>query len=430
MKITQTADTCPECTHTLVRPDADLPWCPACEWNLGAYDRAAPQVKGWGWIDRLAHRLAFRWDGVLFGRFSTERPTRPGWTRAHIALVALSVLLVLVFLGLLAGGILLVLHDFFSWGGLIGVAMVVMAVVIRPRIGRAYPRKRALRREQAPTLFALVDRVAEAVGTTAPPVIGIVTDFNAATGTGGLRRTPFLLIGSPLLAILAPQQRVALLVHELGHQVNGDPARSLLVQPALSAFRSLVNATGGLRTLRGVVFDDDRFAALPLPIELAKWLVNRIVLAMYLVLRALGDRDGQRSEYLADAVAVDVAGSVAAAALLDRTVLMPQIAGLLVHHAETKSSRQWAAMAESMHESKLDDLPRLRQLTLRRTDLWDSHPPEGLRARMVEAWPQQDPQVVLSDADSALIDAELAEWNARAHREFLGTRDYRGPRTT
>jgi hypothetical protein len=29
-----------------------------------------------------------------------------------------------------------------------------------------------------------------------------------------------------------------------------------------------------------------------------------------------------------------------------------------------------------------------------------------------------------------VIDAELAEWNARAHREFLGTRDYRGPRTT
>ncbi|HWO66188.1 MAG TPA: hypothetical protein VNO31_39760, partial [Umezawaea sp.] len=153
-----------------------------------------------------------------------------------------------------------------------------------------------------------------------------------------------------------------------------------------------------------------------------------IVLVVHLGLSALGDRDHQRAEYLADSVAVDVAGSTATTSLFDRLTLLPQIASLLVHHAETKPSGRWAGMAESMHEAKRGDLPALRQLTMRNTDLWATHPPTGLRARMVEAWPHQDPLVVLSDADSARIDAELSPWYAAAHRAFLGSRDYRGPR--
>ncbi|WNV87082.1 hypothetical protein [Umezawaea sp. Da 62-37] len=190
------------------------------------------------------------------------RPTKPGWTAAHVALVVVSVVLTLVPVGLLLYGVVLVLRDFFSWGGLLGVVLVVLAYVLRPRLGRTPARGRVLRREQASTLFALVDR----------------------------------------------------------------------------------------------------------------------------------------------------------------------IASLLVHHAETRPASRWAAMAESTHEATRDELPALRQLSLRRTDLWGSHPPLGLRARMAEAWPSQDPRFVLADADSARIDVELTAWYDAAHREFLGARDYRGPR--
>jgi Zn-dependent protease with chaperone function len=376
----------------------------------------------------LSHRLAFRWDGELFARFSTERPTKPGWTAARGVLVVLSAALVLVPVGLLLNGILLLVRDFFSWGGLLGVVLVLLALCLRPRLGRAPRRKRALRREQAPTLFALVDRVADAAGTSPPHMVVVDTSFDVGTGSPGPRRTPVLWIGAPMWAALAPRQRVAVLAHELGHQINGDPGRGLLVRPALSTFRGLVEATGGGRDLRDVVFDEHRGVTLPLPIAMVLWLVNRVVLVVHLGLSALGGRDHQRAEYLADSVAVDVAGSAATASLFDRLTLLPQVAGLLVHHAETKASGQWGAMAESMHAAKQDDLPALRQLTHRNTWLWATHPPTGLRARMVEAWPHQDPRVVLTDAESARIDAELAPWYVAAHREFLGSRDYRGPR--
>ena len=85
-------------------------------------------------------------------------------------------------------------------------------------------------------------------------------------------------------------------------------------------------------------------------------------------------------------------------------------------------------MAASLCASRQVDMASLRQLGTRRTSVWDSHPPNGLRARMVEAWPHRDPRVVFTEVDSARVDGEPAGRYARAHRAFLGARDYRGPR--
>jgi Zn-dependent protease with chaperone function len=427
VKITRLADPCPACGLVLSRPETDQPWCPACEWNLGVYDPEMTPSRGWLWLERLSHRLAYRWDGVLFARFSAERPSAPGWTPAHIALVAVSAVLLAVPLGLLVLGIL-VLRDFPSWQGVLGLVPLALAYALRPRFGRVPSGKFVVRRDQVPTLFALIDQVAEAVGAATPKVVVVDLDFNAASGRTGLRRTSVLSIGAPLWAVLGPQERVALLAHELGHQVNGDPARGLLVRPALTTFAALARATGVHRTIRDITFSEDPYERVPLPVQLVLWVVSRIVLSVHFVLAALGQRDGQRSEYLADAVAVDVAGSAATVALLDNLTVLPDVVRLLVHHAETKPAGEWRAMAASLYANRQADMASLRQLSTRRTSVWDSHPPNGLRARMVEAWPHRDPVVVLTSVDSARVDAELAGRYARAHRAFLGARDYRGPR--
>jgi heat shock protein HtpX len=72
-------------------------------------------------------------------------------------------------------------------------------------------------REEAPTLFAVVDRVASAVGTRAPRVIAVGSNYNAAVSAYGLRRRRVLYLGLAMWGVLTPQQLVALLGHELGH---------------------------------------------------------------------------------------------------------------------------------------------------------------------------------------------------------------------
>jgi len=121
--------------------------------------------------------------------------------------------------------------------------------------------------------------------------------------------------------------RVALLAHELGHLVNRDPSRGLLVEPALNAFRRFAPATGAERTLASV-FDPDgggnRGIAQPL-FKLVLWVISRPFLLIHIGLLALGFRDHQRAEYRADAVAARVAGIEALTVLLDRLALSDSI---------------------------------------------------------------------------------------------------------
>jgi Zn-dependent protease with chaperone function len=383
---------------------------------------------GWRWLDRQGHRMAFRLDRSLFEELRGSPPGRPGWTAARIVLVAVSVMLVVLTLGCLVLGVWLVTYRFPSPTIVAGIPLVLVAVGLRPRLGRTPPRRGTLRREQAPTLFALVDRVAAAAGAVAPHVIAVDPDYNASTGRVGLRRRSALRLGVPLWITLEPRMRVALLAHEVAHDLNGDPARGLIVQPALTAFRRIADATGGHLTIVGIAGPDRQpVNIVQLIVELGLWMVSRIFLLVHVGLAALGMRDHQRAEYLADAVAVDVAGTEAMVSLLDRLVLLPGIATLIAYNAETTLPARWRGMAESFHASRLDRLAQ-RQLTMRATSLWHSHPPTGLRARMVEGWPARAGTVELSDEESARIDHELAGWYAAAHRRILGSRDFRGDR--
>jgi hypothetical protein len=294
-------------------------------------------------------------------------------------------------------------------------------------LGRRLSRKRTLRRERAPTLFALVDRVAGAVGASGPDVIAVDPSFNAAMARLGLLRRSVLMLGTPLWLTLGPQLRVALLAHELGHTVNGDPNRGLLTQPALNTFRVLSRATGADRTIGDITLRDrPNLSILQLLVETLLWTVSRVFLLVHLGLSALGLRDHQRAEYLADAAAVDVAGTVAVVDLLDRMVLLNSIETLIAYNLETVRPASWRSMVESFQASRAGKLGLARQLTMRHTSLWDSHPPAGLRARMVEAWPRRDPAVVLSDEESARIDQELSGWYDATHRLWLGTREFHG----
>jgi len=155
------------------------------------------------------------------------------------------------------------------------------------------------------------------------------------------------------------------------------------------------------------------------------WAVSRVLLLVHVGLSALALRDHQRAEYLADAVAADIAGTEATAEMLDRLVLAPSIVTLIGYNADSTPPARWGAMASSFAASRRSEMTALRQLTERDTSLWDSHPPSGLRVRLLEAWPRQRPQVTLSDEESSRIDRELAGWYAATHRRVLGTRDYR-----
>ncbi|SCL37984.1 Zn-dependent protease with chaperone function [Micromonospora rhizosphaerae] len=410
-------DACPRCGASMVSVRDATPWCAGCEWDLDAYDRARrPREFGWTWVDRSTWRLAYRMTGRQFDRL-VGRPldgARSGAARVVTAVA--SVLLLAGVLALATTGVwLIVAFPFPNLSVVLGVALLGLAYALRPRFDRLNEDLEVLSRDRAPELFALVDEVAAAIGAPTPQIVGVDGDINAYTHLVGVRRRRVLCLGLPLWGSLPAQERVALLGHELGHFVNGDPRRALLVQPAFTMLGSAADLVRPVRTVSGGGILELAGLALAHTVQ---WVLSRLLFTAHLVLVCVALRDSQRAEYLADELAARVAGSAAATRMLDSLLAEESIA--LAVRRESRAGHgpdRWRAAVAESRAAAAARLPLLRQLSVRdEASLFASHPPSGLRRRLLEARPWHDPRVVLTDDRMARIDAQLAREYERVRR--------------
>jgi heat shock protein HtpX len=392
---------CPRCAEPTVTLGLTHPWCAACDWNL---DRTIPAGLGWKWLDRRLHRVAVRLTTAQFTTLAEGPALRRSVTAARlVTLVAAGVLLAAVLAIAVLGGWLLVREPGFV-AKLLGVLLLGVAVVLRPRFHRlatltedAQPVDRAA----APELFALIGRVAGELGTPLPQILLVGPEMNAFTTTVGLRRRRVLYLGLPLWATLAPQERVALLGHELGHFVNGDVrrapltviARTTLGQVAELLEPSLSNPGGIIEALTRTVGR----------------LLARVTRLLQLLLLWTSLRDSQRAEYLADEMGARAGGTPAAIALADQLVLADPIDTVVRREARAGNDLPaWRAAAAAARTNQAPNVAPMRRLS-RHTEasLFASHPPTGLRAEMLERRPAQPAAIVLDEDTAARIDTEL-----------------------
>lgn len=409
--------TCPECGAATVSIREALPWCAGCEWNLDGYDRArqAPEL-GWSWIDRRTHRLAARLTRQQYADLVGRPLESTGWSLAGVLTVGISVLLLVGVLALAVTGVwLLFAFPFPNFAVVVGLALIGLALALRPRFGRVPPDVDVLTRAEAPELHALVEEVASRIGAPVPHVLGVDSDLNAYATAVGLRRRRLLCLGLPLWGALDGPARVALLGHELGHFVNGDVRRGPLTQPALTMlgtaadlFRPAPGTHGaGLIVLIGEWLG-----------RMVSWTLSRLLFVGHVALAATALRGSQRAEYLADELAARAAGTAGATRLLD-VLLSTESVALVVRQAARggHGSAAWRAGTARSLAAGVDRLPLVRQLSVREEmSLFATHPPAGLRHRMLTARSWQDPAVALTEARAERIDAELARHYERAGR--------------
>ncbi len=401
----------------------EAPWCERCEWNLDAF-RPDPLVGRLANLqERWAHRIGYKLDQDLFAQLSDRPLTRPGSGVVGVALTTVSLVLAGLLIGLAAGGVWLMIAGPFLVK-LVGLVMVGIAVLCRPRLGRlrdVHSSYDEVTRERQPHLFALVDRVAATVGAPLPHVLVLSHEWNASATIVGFARRRVLTLGLPLWTALRPQERVALLSHELGHFINNDNRRNLRTQTALTFFAHLAHLLDPRELLGGAEFEGLMGLAVKL-IELLVtplfWLVSRFCWLLHLALNVLGARDSQRAEYYADDLASRAAGSTAALALTDVVSCSGIYLAIVGSRARGGAGMQgWREAVESARAGIAPRQARLRQLTLRReASPFASHPPAELRHRVIAAQPHRDPQVVLGEAEAAAIDAELAPFEERYRR--------------
>lgn len=418
--VEETTQPCPECGTEIRGDNRFTLWCATCDWNV---DPGEPQPET-GRLDRAERTLARRHGEQLLAEMLSGTDAQP---RRDASAVIATALALTVHVGTLAFAVAGVWCLAAGWGGagtVAGLVLLLLAWAFAPKF-RALPHDRpVLLRGDAPELFALVDEVARAVGTRSVHAIAVDGSVNAAVTTYGVRGRRLLVLGMPLWEVLTPEERIALLGHELAHYANGDTRNGLVVGTAARTLHLWHHILQPLPNSSGIeIFVN------------ALYVVPRLLVGGLLALLArLTSRAGIRAEYLADRLAARTASTQAAVGLMDRLL----IAGSLDLRLRTEANRAALRGPESVRRANAhaDDLwavltayassipeheyERQRRVGARRGHQVDTtHPPTHLRRASLLAHVPEPATVTPQTRRTELIAAELAPVRTEVARRLL-----------
>jgi Zn-dependent protease with chaperone function len=393
---------CPECGAACLGGGEFRRWCPTCNWNLDQGERdSGPEHLDL--LDRAFVRLQRRnaartFDEVVTASWQLDVQWRPGWTVANAGAVAIATGVHLVTLAVPATAVGLLVHRGVNGVTVtIAVVLVLFSLVLVPWRFDVLRRRRriVLARATAPHLHDVVERVAVALDTRPPDVIRIDLDVNASVHRRRVRQR-VLTIGAPLWFTLAPEQRIAMLGHEMAHLVDGDVLQTRYVWWAivtLSRWRTFFLA--GTR-LQGI-------AALARPVA---WGASTATHAVATAMVTAAFQGSQRGEYFADQLAARVASTRATVELLGTLRLAPVIRSA-VHHSTSDDLR--GLLANRLATVPSDERARLVLAARALTDpsTATTHPPVGLRIAALQAGLPRSSSLAVGPALVRAVDDEL-----------------------
>ncbi|MDR8409848.1 M48 family metalloprotease [Nonomuraea sp. 3-1Str] len=347
-------------------------------------------------------------------------PPRAGGRASRTAGYLLAFLVHLLAPAFLVTGIYLVTR--LTIGGILfGLVALDLAWLLRPRPAPFPASAVPLTRSDAPRLYALVDQIGADLGAPRTDLIALSGAVNASFRTYGRRRRHLVEIGYPLWLLLGPQERVALLAHEMAHSSNGDARHGLVVGSALHSLHELrLFASFAWRPGDGVsaFITECLHALLGIP-------VRGVILLQELLLY----RSSQHAEYRADEMQARTAGTEAAVSLLDVLTTRAESVGRFLGSSAVAvgTANLWATLRSTVDAVPDAELERRREAArAERTRVDTTHPPTHLRVRRLLALPYTQPRVSAPPMEQ--IEEELqkaAESVARSLRENAQAALYR-----
>ncbi|MGI5447513.1 M48 family metallopeptidase [Streptomyces sp. CA-243310] len=304
--------------------------------------------------------------------------------------------------------------------------LLAVVAALLPRPGRLPRYAPVLHRADAPRLFELIDEVAAAVGTTGVHAVVVDAAHNAGVSAYGIRGRRVMYLGVTLWEVLSPQERVALLGHELGHFANGDVRSAFLTH-------------GALRTLAhwySFLVPHPAVTLVYLWVNAMVFLPRWAVYGLFVVLDGLTMRASQRAEYLADSGAARAGSTAAAVTMLDRLLIGDAVethlrlesmaatradSGSRSREAREAIERElWEGLAARIGSIPETEYERRRRVSARRGhSVDDTHPPTHLRRRCLAAADPQPAKVVCDASRTQSIAAELAPARAELARRLI-----------
>jgi Zn-dependent protease with chaperone function len=398
---------CPQCAQQIRADSRYVTWCDRCDWNV---DPSPADDQYPAWRQKLEQRLA----ETLYRELERGQVHRPGWDAARIAAYVLSaLLLVLPLLSLLAGIALLVFYRPLWLSIPLALLAFGLVFLFKPRSHRLDADAEVVHPDQAPGLFALLGQIADAIGAQPVHAVVVDTEPNIWFARIGWRFRPVIGIGLPLWGGLQPQERVAILAHELGHGKNGDARHGWVVGAARSILYELQETFSEqpLDRYREDLSYWHNPDATPMSVltKVINATVGGVVRGYAWLLDKVDLRSSQRAEYLADRKAGEIAGSEAAAVALERTLLTDTAYRAMERALRfEREVEPLLAIRRAVTEVPRREIERkLRVSRLRETRTDATHPPTYLRTKLLRTRPATTARVVLGLNENRAIDREL-----------------------
>lgn len=404
---------CPACGAALPTGDSFTTWCHDCDWNVNGGNPVEPRQHTLlsGWRRRITDWAATR---VYAGL--AQRPEAVTAGRAHRLAVTLAVA-VLVGVGLLLAAAIAFALSLQGVPRVVALALLALTVwFFLPGRGRPDPRCLTVDPVQAPELHEAVARLADTLGAQPPDAIRVDTSYNLAVLTHGAFSRPVLVVGLPLWTAMAPEQRLAVISHELGHLKR----RDLRTRRLIGLAQDLMWGTADLLWPRRTSEDGGTGAEL---LVLATGALQRVAALPFIGVALVLDRADasarQEAEYLADRLAARLAGTSAAVSAL-ASVLGPEPGQVAASAALRRGEDPWQPLREvrGRPQREIRRLARVGELVGHRSD--DSHPPTHLRIRLLEeCGPVTGRAPGIDAATWAAIDRELEPFRRELTPQFV-----------
>ena len=394
-------------------------WCDLCGWNVLPYYKQKPR----NLFESLYLRLSNRLGKSQIDQFIAAPTLRPSITPNKVIALTVAVAIHSVTLLLLFLGINFVVQTWFNpLPFLLGVALIAMAWFLRPRLPRLdnEDKEDLAQPNQFPALFALLERIADEIGTKRVRHVLLDNSFNAAFLRVGWQRGDVVLLGLPLFCVLEPQERVALLAHELGHGSNGDSSRSLIIGSAiysLGRWYALLHPDRIWEPDSGIIHLISSLFA-----NLIMLVLSQIAKFWLIMLAHLLFRDMQRAEYLADNIAAEAAGTEGVLGLMRKfhsvdTVEMT-VNRFFLNNCKGNLFETLKAQVRSIPPREIERIERVERLLDSRLDV--THPPTSNRIDLLNARRVRAPKITLPDEENQAIDAELARVAPKYQAYIIG----------
>jgi heat shock protein HtpX len=370
-----------------------------------------------GFFARQYVRIGERYGKAMLEalKLMSAQNLRPRWTMRKRLAFFLAASVHLLTITVFVAGVFLVAVGFPEIPlMLLGACACALAWLMRPTPGKV-PAKDTASQNDFPALHAFVNEVAQKLG--GQPINNIIVneDFNAAYGVFGWRRVPVLWIGLPLWMALPPQERLALLGHEVAHGVNGDGTRGFIVSSALRALDEWIGFFRG--PLRHAATSAEVLAGY------VTWILSVPFAAAQSLLAQLLWLDKQQAEYFADYLGSTVSGTEAAISTLSRLKCDEHLDDVLLRNAYSTS--QSGAYILGLFRQRIAGLPEREWQRLARSSQHEgarldaSHPPTAYRIAFLGANKVAEPRMVATENVMTAINAELNTLQERLGQRLI-----------